>query len=53
MARFNPFPKLDCRYGAPMGRTVRGTISAALSGSLCHARKASMIAAARIGAVAV
>ena len=20
MARFNPFPKLDCRYGAPMGR---------------------------------
>ncbi len=20
MTRFNPFPKVDCRYGAPMGR---------------------------------
>jgi hypothetical protein len=20
MARFNPFPKVNCRYGAPMGR---------------------------------
>ena len=34
------------------GGTIRGTISAALSGSPYRARKASMIAAARIGAVA-
>ena len=34
------------------GATARDTISAALSGSPYRARKASMIAAARIGAVA-
>jgi len=37
MTRFNPFPKLDCRYGAPMGRrSTRNDFTGAAAFCVSH-----------------
>ncbi len=38
MSRFNPFPKLDCKYGAPMGRHSAKLWLDGHGGDLCVSR---------------